>query len=111
MQDGIELIYEGRGFSGGLALESWLAEATPDDVVALMAMDRGMSYADAPFGIHAAYEELAGADAGRVPDTILFRDQAALLDLLRGRHPLLWEAASGSALRCDDTIDMFGEVS
>lgn len=107
----LELLYEGRGFSGTIDLTDWLDQAEGEDVAALMAMDVGMSYADVPYGLQAAYRDLAGADASADPETLLFRDQTTLLVLLRRDHPLLWEAASGSAIRCDETSDMFGDRS
>lgn len=111
MDHALALSYEGRGFSGSFDISAWLDRAENDDVVALMAMLGGMPYDEAPWGLHEAYRDLAGADASTDPDTLIFRDQAALLGVLRRHHPLLWEAASGCALRCEDTADMFGETT
>jgi len=110
MDEPLALEYEGRGFSGSIDLSAWLDRAEGDDVAALMEMRTGMAWCDAPPGLQDAYRDLAGADAHSDPDTLVFRDQSLLLERLVQDHPLLWEAASGCALRCDDTADMFGET-
>ena len=110
MNDPLELVYEGRGFSGTIDLAAWLDQAADDDVSALMDMSVGVQFADAPYGLQSAYRDLAGADASVDPEILVFRDQTTLLCILRTGYPLLWEAASGCALRCGETSDMFGDL-
>jgi len=109
MSDALAVEYEGRGFSGTIDLSAWLSRAEGDDVEALMGMHLGMPYADVPHGLQQAYRDLAGMDASTDPDTLIFRDQTALLVVLRRERPFLWEVASGCVLRCGKTVDMFGE--
>lgn len=109
MAETLALEYEGRGFAGSLDLSSWLDQAGSSDVTALMGMRTGMSWRDAPHGLQEAYRDLADGDAHTDPQILIFRDQSLLLERLRQDHPLLWEAASGCTLRCDGTMDMFGE--
>jgi len=111
MDEALALEYEGRGFSGSIDLSAWLDRAEGYDVAALMEMRTGMRWDDVPGGLHDAYRDLAGGDAHSDPDVLIFRDQTPLLKRLLRDHPLLWEAASGCTLRCDDTADMFGERS
>jgi hypothetical protein len=111
MDEALALEYEGRGFAGSIDLSAWLSRADGDDVAALMGMRAGMPWDDAPRGLRDAYGELAGEDAHSEPHTLAFGEQSLLLERLRRDHPLLWEAASGCALRCGDTADMFGDGS
>lgn len=110
MGHALALEYEGRGFSGSLDLSVWLDRAEGDDVAALMEMRPGTAWDDLPSGLRDAYRELAGDDARSEPATLIFRDQSTLLEMLLADHPLLWEAASGCTLRCEETMDMFGET-
>ncbi|MFZ3481781.1 hypothetical protein [Sphingomonas sp. 3-13AW] len=110
MTSPLDLLYEGRGFSGTVDVRGWVPHAEPEDVVALMAMRTGLRFVDAPPGLKKAYLELAGLDSTTHPEILIFRDQGALLELLRRDHPLLWEHAAGCTLRCEVTPDMFGNT-
>ena len=102
-----ELIYEGRGFSGSIDMAPWFADLDHEDVQALMKMWTGIPFQESPYGIQEAYRKSTHSEDE--PHTLIFRDQTALLSELKKHWPLLWEAASGSTLRCNDTIDMYGE--
>ncbi len=111
MPDSLALEYEGRGFAGSFDLSAWLDRAEGVDVSALMEMRCGVPWDDVPSGLRDSCRDLAGEDAHLDPHTLTFRDQSGLLETLAREHPLLWERASGCTLRCEGTVDMFGEKS